>query len=479
MIPFKQRASAIETIFVVAFLCPTIFGQATGSGPPGFTPPAYQILRQDEDWSGLAKGDDDDPFAPIKFVPLSESGSIWASFGGQLRERVESWNQFNFGAPPTAIHNDGFLLSRLLLHSDLHFGPHARFFIQEKNSFSTHRALLGGRRTSDVDESDVQNGFIDLSQPVSDKGTFTFRAGRQELLFGRQRFVGPSDWTNTRRTFNGFSAIFNLPGWNVTAFFTRPVKVDKYDFNFSDPNTQFFGVHSTGKIPTTKVGLDFYWYGLKNRSATYNGTAGREMRHTVGGHAYGHIAKSSFDYDLGGGYQFGSVGLHDISAFESLAQLGYSFQNLRSAPHLYVGYDFASGSHTRGGEVGTFNQLFPTAHSTLGYMDVVGRQNIEDLNAGAALRVIPKLSMAIDWHNFWRSNVNDALYDKRGAVVRPGGPGTSNKVGVEGDLTFKYRLDRHTQTEAGYGHFFPGEFIRQAGPHRPEDFGYLSFQITF
>ncbi len=55
-----------------------------------------------------------------------------------------------------------------------------------------------------------------------------------------------------------------------------------HDFNFSDPNALFFGVHSTGKIPTTKVGLDFYGYGLKNRRAAYNCTAGREMRHTGG-----------------------------------------------------------------------------------------------------------------------------------------------------------------------------------------------------
>ncbi len=452
-----------------------------GQGPPA-SAPEYQVLRQDEDWSLLAEPSAFQPrdiFDPLKYIRLNNNGSVWASLGGQVRERVEIWNQFNFGAPVTAVHNDGFALSRLLLHTDLHFGEHVRLFVQEKNAFSTHRALVGDRRTSDVDELDIQNGFLDLSLPLIDTGKFTFRAGRQELLFGRQRFVGPSDWTNTRRTFEGFSGIFEVGNWNVTGFWTRPVRVDKYDFNQDDHNTEFIGIHSTGKVPRTKLGLDLYWYRLNHKNAIYNGTAGPESRHTVGGRSYGPIAKSGFDFDVGGGYQFGTVGAHDISAFMVLSQFGYSFRSLRTTPQIYVGFDYASGSHTKGGDVGTFNLLFPTGHSTLGHMDIVGRQNIVHLSSGVSFKPIPKLNLALDTHNFWRADSNDALYNKNGGVVRPGAPGTSNNVGVEVDLTLKYQLDRHTQFEMGYGHFFPGEFIQQSGPHRAGDFGYLSLQYTF
>jgi hypothetical protein len=470
---------------LATMVCPGLPAQtdpAAQAGAPAYTPPAYQTLRQNEDWSVLAgreTGPSADFFDPFKYVPLSAGGAIWMSLGGQVRERIESWNQFNFGAPATAVHNDGFLLSRLLLHTDFHFGEHVRVFVQEKNALETHRALVGGRRTSDEDDLDIENGFVDIRLPFSDTSSFSFRAGRQELLFGRQRFVGPSDWTNTRRTFDGFSGSFDFRKWNVTGFWTRPVKVLKYDFDPSDHSTAFYGVHSTGKVPSTGAGLDLYWYGLRRASAVYNGTSGRERRHTLGGHTYGRIAKSGFDYDLGGGYQFGTVGVRDINAFMAIGQLGYSFLSLRTVPHLYVGLDYASGSHTKGGDVGTYNQLFPTAHSTFGYMDVVGRQNGEDLSAGLALKPIRKLSAALDVHNLWRADANDALYDKRGAVLRPGAPGTSTRTGVEGDLTFKYQLDRHTMLETGYGHFFPGEFIKQSGPHRPEDFAYPSFQYTF
>src|SRR5690242_2311358 len=166
----------LTTMLAAGIACAELLGQAS----PAPSSPTYKILRQDEDWSGLASEQNRQPgfFDRLKYVPLDESRSVWVSFGGQLRERVEGWDQFNFGAPAGAAHNDSFLLSRLFLHTDLHLGEHVRFFIQEKSAFSTHRDLLGGRRTQDADELDLQNAFLDLSLPVSDSGTFTFRAGR-------------------------------------------------------------------------------------------------------------------------------------------------------------------------------------------------------------------------------------------------------------------------------------------------------------
>ena len=61
--------------------------------------PGYQLLRQNENWSAIAEtssSDKSDFFDPIKYVPLNESGSIWASFGGHFRVRNETWNNFGF-----------------------------------------------------------------------------------------------------------------------------------------------------------------------------------------------------------------------------------------------------------------------------------------------------------------------------------------------------------------------------------------------
>jgi len=465
--------------FVAAVHVLCLISTAQGNPPRR---PTYQPLRQNEDWSVLARNgniQDRDPFDPLKYISLTRTGSVWVSFGGQFRERFENWNQFNFGAPAAAVHNDSFLYSRLMLHADLHIGTHVRVFVQEKNSFSTHRALVGGQRSNDVDELDLQNGFVDVKLSIAESSRLTLRAGRQELSFGRERFVGVSDWSNVRRTWDGFSGNLEMGKSNLIFFWARPVKVAKYGFNRPDPATQFYGVHLNRKLAPGWGTVEVYWYGLDNRLATYNGTTGGENRHTLGGHQVNQIGKTAFDYDLGGSIQVGSVGSQSILAHGIVTQLGYTMRKRWSTPRVYLGYDYASGDRQNGGKVGTFNLLFPTAHGTLGYADVVGRQNMQDFNFGVALNPGRKWRIRLDGYSFWRASLNDAFYDKQGSVVRPASPGLPRKIGEEADLLVRYQLDIHTMILSGYSHFFPGAFVKQSGPHEPVDFLYFAFQFTF
>lgn len=453
--------------------------------------PPYQDLRYQENWSVLAGKDRSqtgDVFDPIKYIPLNEDGSIWVSFGGQIRERVEIWSNFNFGAPATADHDDTFLLSRLRLHGDLHVGEHIRVFVEGKSSLETDRSLVGGRRTLDTDEIDLQNGFVDLRLRLVEGDGFTLRAGRQEMAFGRQRLVSPLDWSNTRRTFDGVSGIFKLQDWTVTGFWTLFVPVQKYKFNTSDLSTQFFGIYATGKPPFTDwFDLDLYWLGLQSDVgafngtpfAQYNGTVGREERHTLGGRLWGSVAHTGFDYELEGAFQVGRVGSGSVDAFMITGLLGHTFKQFPTVPRLQIGLDYASGDHKAGGDVQTFSQLFPLGHAYFGYIDTVGRQNIIDLYPGFSFQAFRKLVASLEGHLFWRADTHDALYNASGNVVRAGSAGSSSEIGSEIDLLFRYQFDRHLLGLLGYSHFFAGEFIKQSGPSKDIDFTYLTLQYTF
>jgi Alginate export len=450
---------------------------AQGNAP---SRPAYQNLRQNEDWSVMANPGEvqgKDFFDPIKYIPLTDSGSIWMSLGGQVRERVENWEGFNFGAPDTAVHDDTFLFSRMMWHADLHLGSAVRIFIQERSAFSTHRALAGGVK-GNVDELDFENAFIDVKVPVSDNGRLTLRVGEQEIAFGKERFVGVSNWSNTRRTWDGFSGILDVGKSNLTFFWARPVRITKYHFNPPDSGTQFYGLDFNRKLPVPWGTLEMYWYGLNNRSATYDGTKGPENRHTFGARNVNQIGKSGFDYDLEGNLQVGSVGMHGIRAGSLVSQLGYTVRKTRSTPRFYLGYDYASGGHPSTGNVDTFNVLFPTSHDTLGYADIVGRENMFDLNGGMGITPARKWNVRLDSYSYWRASTSDALYDKRGAIVRAATLGSARKTGAEADLTVRYQIDIHTVIQIGYSHFFPGAFVRQSGPHEPVDFLYTFIQFT-
>jgi Alginate export len=291
--------------------------------------------------------------------------------------------------------------------------------------------------------------------------------------------VGVSDWTNTRRTFDGGKGIVRVGDWTITPLWAELVVVQKYRFNETNTDEQLYGIYSTGPAPFLPVNLDLYWLGIDNPRGTFNGTSGREQRQTPGARVWGKIGKTGLDFEVEGAGQFGTLGDGDISAWMITGKLGYTPPAARLSPHVYIEVDYASGDSTPGGNVGTFNQLFPSAHGFLGYMDFVGRQNILSPSAGLTLRPIHNLSLSLQQYFFWRASDRDALYNTGGAVVRPGTATTARYIGAEVDLLATYDFTRHLLGYVGYSHFFTGEFIRKTGPSNDSDFFYAAIQYTF
>lgn len=478
----KINISFMTSAIVATMIVSTSGAQETAAAPPAaVTRPKYSFLRQNEDWSSLRNAPKDqltDFWDPIKYVPLSDDGSIWASFGGDARMRLESWNNLAFGAPPND--DDTFVLWRLRLHGDVHFGDNLRVFIEGKSALMTDRDLPGGRRTLDVDTIDLEQAFVDIKLDLGGGRSLTLRPGRQSFLFGKQRLVSPLPWANTLRRWDGVGAIAQVDSWTLTGFWSYYAPVQKYDFNDSDDDIQFFGVYATGKIPGTDVGLDLYYLGLDNdHMVTFNGTAGDETRHTLGGRIFGKCGDSGFDYDLEGAYQFGEVGSGDVDAFMIGSQLGYTVSQWAGKPRFFAGVDYASGDDEPGGDVQTFNQLFPLGHAYYGYMDFVGRQNAVDLNLGSSVQLCESTSVHISGHHFLRADTSDALYNAGGGVVRAGSLSDAREIGTELDIVLKHRIDAHLACELGYSHFFAGDFIDESGSSEDMDFFYVQLEYTF
>src|SRR2546426_11932249 len=210
--------------------------------------PALQIGsagRFNEDWSvlrGVDLSTTDDFWDRLKFIPLTKDGSVWLSLGGQARERAEYFRQFLFGSSQPE-QSDAYLLSRFRLSADLHVTPYVRIFAEGKSAFALDRDLQGGRTTAFVDEFDLLNGFADIVIPLGEQASATLRGGRQELIFGSQRLVGPGDFTQIPRTFDGGTASVRIADWTITPVWTQVVVVDKYRFNESTSDQKLFGVY--------------------------------------------------------------------------------------------------------------------------------------------------------------------------------------------------------------------------------------------
>jgi hypothetical protein len=450
-----------------------------------FNRPAYTDRRFDEDWSVLRDVDLrdvdrhglDGVFDRLKFVPLNERGNVWLTFAGQVRERLEGVRAFQLGASQPEA-SDAYLLSRIRVSADFHASRYFRVFAEAKSSLATRRDLTGGDSASFVDDIDLQNGFADVTIPLRGHDTLTLRAGRQELLFGTQRVVGPSDYTNVRRTFQGFSAIARTGAWRITPFWTQLVIVQTHAFDQGNPDRTLYGAYATRAASHNGANVDLYWLGANNSPASFNGTTGPERRQTFGGRLWRDDRPGTTDFDLEVAGQFGAVGGEDARGSMVSANGGYTFTS-RFTPHLFATFDYASGDGQPGGRVGTFNELYPTNHTFLGNTDYIGRQNIISPSAGVDLHPLANLSIVATQYFFWRASLRDAVYDSSSAVLRPGTGSDARYVGAEINVVATYHFDRHLLGYASYNHFFPGAFIRATGPSRGSDYVYGALQFTF
>ena len=214
----------------------------------------------------------------------------------------------------------------------------------------------------------------------------------------------------------------------------------------------------------------------------FNGTAGDERRYTVGARLAGKLGDSDFDYDVEGAYQFGELGTGDIDAYMVSGELGYTIADTPEKPRFSLGLDYASGDESVGGDVGTFNQLFPLGHAYLGYIDHIGRQNIVAAKLGFEFEPLEDLTVTADGHYFLRAETKDALYGANGAVIVPDGlGGNSSSVGYEIDVTVSYAFTRHVRVALGYSYFFAGDFVQDSVAGDDSDVGFLwaSMAYTF
>lgn len=481
MSPFHPgfRASALCIAGFLALSSAT-FAAEPPRAPAAPSRPAFAFFRWQEDWSALPRVADRgrDPFDAMKHVPLAVNGASWASFGGDFRARGEDWQGFNFGAPRGGSHDDAFLLTRVRAHADLHFSKEVRLFTELKGAYASNRNLPGGVRAVDEDKFELQQLFFDFKMDVGGDASLVLRPGRFGLAFGAQRLISALPWANSLRTWDGLQAIVTARGWTVTLFEAAFVPVDRRGIGGSDTDELIGGVYARRLFAGPTDGLELY--ALHNDWSvprTFNGTRGADRRVTLGARRWGPLAPRA-DYEIEASLQTGRTGSHDVLAWSFASQIGYHATADKSL-RLWAGLDWASGDRTAGGDVQTFNQLYPLGHAYFGALDMIGRQNIVDVSAGATWKALPKLSVTFGAHAFRADSADDAIYNAGGGVVRAGGTYRSSEIGTEADLTMMWNVTRHVSIDAGYGHFFTGDAISESGPSTDTDFVYVGTTFTF
>jgi hypothetical protein len=445
-------------------------GEAHADEEPCAHPPIAAI-RYEEDYRFLH-----DPacrtelWDPMKYIELGDD--TYLTLGADIRERFEYIHNQDWGRAPS----DGYALSRLMVHGDLHLGWHVRVFVQLAGAFVAGRA--GGPRPVDEDQLDVHQAFVDVSMDIATLGRFTLRVGRQELDYPSARLVAVRDGANVRLSFDGVRAIQRIGAWHVDALALAPVETARGVFDDGpEPGQRLWGIYSSGPVVPERLALDVYYLGLLRDHAEFDQGTARELRHTLGARFSGTVANIDHNTELV--FQFGSFGAGDIRAWTVASDTGYTFTSRPWRPRIGGQANVTSGDNDRDDvDLQTFDPLFPRA-AYFSEANLIGPLNHIDVHPTLGLEPTERVAITLAWDIFWRYSLADGLYRMSGAPQVTVADNPERFVGSEGSVLVEWNVARGTAMFATYTHFFAGPFLRRAGLDHDVDFvaGWLSYRI--
>lgn len=462
------------TFLVMAILLSAGHGlaQTPDPQPPGYVSdparPPLNPFPAEQDWSFLARPAlHPDFFDPAKYIRLGEDPQRYLSLGLEYRTEYEYYDNWMLGAGPQD-HN-GYVLSRVMPHFDLHAGSDFRLFSEFQFDYVAGRA--GGPRPGvDEDAGDVHQTFVEIGPHVSREQGSSLRLGRQEVVLGSGRLFDNNEGPNVKLSFDGVRWITQTSRLRWDVFALKPVE-DSMGFFDDAPNAQqtTWGSYLTVPAPILSRGMiDLYYIGLATKNATYNRGSATELRHTAGVRAFRPPSKG-MDYDWEANYQWGSFGRDSISAWSVSTETGYTFSQARFQPRPLLRADVYSGDTSEtGSTLGTFNSLFPRgAYFTPKVVPVLGPQNLMDLHPMVQFRLRQNVTGSIAWNWYWRESIHDGVYAYgSGAVMDHANSSTMKYLGDQGDMEIRWSPAPHLIAAFNLEGFQPGGFLDHVVNHR-------------
>ena len=410
------------------------------------------------------------PDNPLSFF----DGRLVLSFEDQLRFESRE-NNFDFNSGSDALTDDAWLLNRARIGLQWKPLPGVSLFIQGQDSreyFSDRPDIPGVLGSEGDDPFDLHQAWIEYHD--AKMSGWGLRVGRQKLSYGDQRLIGPLEWSNFARAFDGIKLFHdNGSGTWFDLFAASPVLVDMDGFNTADFDTMLYGLY--GHIPAGRTDLEPYLIYLDDDQTDQHFiSAGMHFKSRAG-------TGTPWDWEGEAVYQSGDIGGADLSAFAGFVRAGYTWADSAWKPRVGIEYSYASGDDDpKDGDINTFQNLYPTNHPLYGFMDAFSWQNMHDVRLMLSANPLKKLRVSADFHLFWLATTNDAWRRANAkTMVRPITPGASSFAGSEVDLLANYTLNPHATFTAGYSHFFAGSYLDDTGAGDDADFFYVISQIKF
>jgi hypothetical protein len=389
-------------------------------------------------------------------------------------------------------------------------------------------ALISGRPACSLG---IRAGYMLIRNFAGIQG-LGLKAGRQYLVFGDQSLLGHFDWSNTGFSFDGIMINYGTAfmdssfGWFRLAETDLPqgAPLGSGAPNFSQSgqaqnaagDVDMLVFYNQIKSVPWSVIEPYYIYYKNNLGSTGNNAQGlgtpkhgNQTRHMIGNRIA--VKKGGFDFSNEIVYQFGQMGdtaasasslcgepggegkCLSINAWATRNWIGYTAFNLPGKPRIAFNFDYASGDGrancTLNAAYGacktanTFENLFPTNHIHMGYMDVMAWKNMMSFSGNFQARATQNDHIEVWYTNLHLANARDNWYRaSQGVYVFSRADNTKTHVGDEINVVWThFFMHGMVAFQTGYGHFWPGSYVSHNLGRRAvgQDWAYAQLWINF
>ena len=419
---------------------------------------------------------------------------------------------------------------RLNIDADVHEHLRAFFHLQDSRFWGVENTGLGsvaraqgggiGAGNAGQNTLDMHQGYIDVRKlfdyPV------TVRIGRQEIIWGDHRMFGSFGWHNIANSWDAIRGMYDTENYAAEAWAaitrhdpglgrtTNPqggVRQKSNDHQVYASMFTFKKLVPDGTLQLMLMTDNDQWERplVGARAGRSQLLGGNQKIWNAGFRVAGKVGKA---IDYSGEYheQWGKIAQANHRARAGYAAVGYTFHEVGWKPRVGLEGNWSPGSghgpsNARGQKSRTFWNFYPTNHKHYGYMDQMAWMNMRAVRGSVKIKPTKKLVAWADVWGFWLDNVHDSWYNAAQAQMRgytqpsnPNARNPSSHLGTEVDLTAKYKLYKNVGLQAGYSHFFTGDYIedtnsvgtdpatsglRRGHGDADSDWGYMQVTVGF
>ena len=399
-----------------------------------------------------------------------ESGKVDWKLSAQLRLRGEARDNLDLD---DSVDDDlRFWLSRIRLGVEMTLEKDWGLFIQAQDSRIFGQEASTSANTQNLD---LHQGYADLWK----NRTWSLRLGRQEWNYGDQRLIGPLDWSNVGRSFNGARVRFKHDKFVADGLLAE--LSNQPNGTGGSTGSQFYALWVQNDA-ASRIHWEGYWLELADHvdMAGELGAPGTTRIDAVGGRGVYRVDR--WDVELQGVYEGGRVDGDSLDAVAASLIGGYTFLHGGGRrTNVFGGYDFATGDQDPAdGKREEFFNFFPgSQHKYYGYMDLFGWRNIRSYY-GAAKYMWSRHALQAKLHQFSLESARGPWKAGSGAILGFDPTGQSGRdVGWEFDLTYNWAFRENAGLQANYSIFEPGRFAKSTRGPDTQYWAYLMLTLGF